>query len=61
MIIELTDDEVALIGQWYDAAAGESVSTTADTPASFAMMKALLDKFGFELHPMDEDRAKADF
>lgn len=58
MIVELTDCEVALIHDWYDVAAGES-SLPVSTPEENAQLKALLGKFGFAPHYMDEEALAA--
>jgi hypothetical protein len=58
MIFDLSDDDLKQIDEWYYSAAGES-ATTDGTEADNARLKALLDKFGFGYHPLDEERLKA--
>lgn len=50
---DFTEDELAQIHEWYQAAAGES-STRQDTPEEARTLLALLQKLGFDLDPMDE-------
>jgi hypothetical protein len=53
VLIELDEKELEMINAWYQAAAGESASADND---EIGLLKPLLDKFGFALHSMDEDR-----
>jgi 2-polyprenyl-3-methyl-5-hydroxy-6-metoxy-1,4-benzoquinol methylase len=56
---DLTEDELKQIEDWYYSAAGES-ATTDGTADGNARLKALLDKFGFKYHPLDEEDLKSD-
>lgn len=51
MIVELSDQDIEIISQWYSAAAGESVSIDGSNPAPWI---ALIRRLGLIPHPMDE-------
>lgn len=59
MTVELTVQELALIEQWYHAAAGESMSGSY-YPEELPVLKSVLRKFGFAAHVGDVDAIQSE-